>query len=375
MPKAHLLTGGTGFLGSLLALELIKEGKEVIFLGRSKDGEPFQKRIERVLRSIEPHVSFAKVKVVEVNLHSEDLGISQALKEGLSGKIEAVWHLAANLSFRKKDREKIFGTNLEGLKNILNLASYLKSPVYYISTAYVHGRRSGVIFETELIRPDSFNNHYEESKFEAEKTIRKWGESGNKFIIFRPSILIEAERRTINFFGYYAVVYGLYTMKKIIGREQIKIRFPFPYAKGVFLNLMPLDAAIRWMIKISCNSMALGKTFHITNPFSFPMRDVTKQTFDALHIKIPVFEAPKWFIRLLFSLLYFTGFILKPLRTLANKLYYYRYYMTQSNTYNMKNTLEIVGQDAFNQLNFPADFISEVARKFIMKLDGMRTNR
>lgn len=369
MSKVHLLTGGTGFLGSLLSLALLKQRKEVVFLGRSKSSKSFQKRIERVLSSIEPHITSENIKAIEVDLHSEDLGIPHEWVNQLSGKVEAIWHLAADLSFREQDRKKIFTTNLGGLKNILNLASRLKSPVYYTSTAYVHGRRPGVIFENELIRPDSFNNPYEESKFEAEKMIRKWGEDGNKFIIFRPSIFIETGRRTLSSFGYYAVVYGLYAIKKRVGGEQVKICFPFPYSKGAFLNLMPIDIAIKWMIEISGNSKALGKTFHITNPLPFPMRDVTKQTFDALHIKIPLFEAPKWFIRLSFSILYFISFIAKPLRTLVKKLYYYRYYMTEYNVYNMKNTIEIVGQNVVDQFHFPSDFVWRVAGEFVKKLE------
>ena len=43
----------------------------------------------------------------------------------------------------------------------------------YFSTAYVAGKREGLLLETELIRPDAFKNHYEETKFEAEQLVEE----------------------------------------------------------------------------------------------------------------------------------------------------------------------------------------------------------
>ena len=358
-------------MGSLLSVELIKRGDKVIFFGRSKNGESFQKRIENKLKSIEPDISLKNTEIIEVDLHKENLGLSDDFIKQFSGKIDAIWHLAANLSFRKKDKEEIFATNINGLKNILNLTSRIKTTVYYMGTAYVHGQRPGVIFEDELIKPNCFNNPYEESKFESKKIIKEWGaKKENKFIIFRPSIFIDVNLKALTFFGYYVVVYALYKMRQNVKKEQMRIFFPFFYSKIAFLNLMPIDIAIKWMLKISSNSKALGRTFHIANPLPFSMKEITIQTFNALNIKIPVFGVPKWFIKLCFSFLYYISFIIKSIRGFAKKLYYYKYYMTEYNTYDMKNTKEIIGQDIVNQFNFPPDFIQNIAREFIKKLDN-----
>ncbi|MEK7575785.1 MAG: SDR family oxidoreductase, partial [Patescibacteria group bacterium] len=151
--KTYLLTGGTGFLGSLFSIELIKKRDKVIFLGRAKDDKSFEQRIKEKLQSIEPNISLNNLEIVEINLHKENLGISNGYTDRFSGKIDAIWHLAANLSFKEKDKEKIFNTNIDGLKNILNLARKIEAPIFYISTAYVHGQRPGIIFEDELIKP------------------------------------------------------------------------------------------------------------------------------------------------------------------------------------------------------------------------------
>lgn len=370
MQKTYILSGGTGFLGSLLSTELIKRGNRIIFFGRAKNGESFQERMGKILKSIEPNIFLNNIQIIETDLTKKDLGLTKNFLEKINGKIDGIWHLAANLSFKEKDRKEIFATNVNGLKNILEFATLIKAPVFYVSTAYVHGQRPGLVFEDELIKPSCFNNPYEESKFEGEKIIKKWGgNKENKFIIFRPSILIERERKTLSFFGYYAVVYSLYKMRGKNTDKTLKIPFLFPYSKGVFLNLMPIDIAINWMLKIVENSETIGKTFNITNPSPFSMKDITKQTFEALDIKIPVFGAQRWFIKSYFSILFYLSFIIKPLKGLARKLYYYRYYMTEYNIYDMKNTKGIVGQNLSDQFYFPDDFIRNLAREFVKKLN------
>jgi len=368
--KTFLLTGGTGFLGSLFAIELIKRGDKVIFLGRSKNNESFRERVQKKLGLIDKDIPLSEIETIEIDLNKTNLNFPENKISELKNKIDGFWHFAANLSFKEKDRQDVFSTNVDGLKNVLNFVEQINTPIYYTSTAYVHGQRPGIIFEDELIKPKRFNNAYEESKFEGEKIIKKWGENArNKFIIFRPSIFIERERKTLSFFGYYLIVYTLYKMKRSSKKEKIKVFFPFPYAKNAFLNLMPIDIAIKWIMEISSKSESLGKTFHITNPKPFPMKDITKQTFEALDIKIPFIQIPGFLISFLLSFLYFISFVIKPIKGLARRFYYYRYYMTEYNIYDMKNTKEIVGQNLSNQFYFSNDFIKKIALDFIKKFE------
>lgn len=369
MGKSYIVTGGTGFLGSLLSVELIKRGDKVIFLGRPNKDESFEKRIKKTINSVSPGLSLSNTSVFEIDLRKDDLGLSREYTDSLMGKVDGIWHLAANLSFRERDREEIFKTNVDGLKNILGFASKINSPVFYTSTAYIHGQRQGIIFEDELIKPNCFNNPYEESKFKGEKIIRDWGrDKKNKFIVFRPAILIEKKRKTLSFFGYYIVVYSLYKMRERLGDKKITIPIPFPYSKNCFLNLMPTDIAIKWMLDISSKPKAFGRTFNIANPLPFSMKEITKQTFRALGIRIPVIRMPKWLIRLSFSAFYLISFLIKPLKPLAKKLYYYRYYMTEYNIYDMSNTKEIIGQNLAVQFDFQDDFIEHITKDFIRKL-------
>ncbi len=362
MEKTFLLTGGTGFLGSHLSIELLKKGCRIIFWGRSKNNENYKQRIKKTLKTIDPSVDLKNVLTIEGDFINDNINATQ--------KINAVWHLAANLSFKEKDREDIFNTNVNGLKNILNITQKLNCPIYYISTAYVHGQRPGKIFENDLIKPKKFNNPYEESKFEAEKTVQEWGKkNNNKFIVFRPSILIKKRLKKVIFFGYYAILYSLYRLNNALKEKKRKIFFPFPYHKKSSLNLMPIDTAIEWMIKISEKETSLNKTFHITNPKPFLIKDIVKQTFCQSNIKLFIFRTPKFFIKVYFWIICGVGLKIKLLKSLTKKFYYYKYYIVENNHYDMTNTKEILGKEEVNKLHFPPDFIKNIAKEFIKKLE------
>ncbi len=359
--KTFLITGGTGFLGTLLSSLLLKEGDNVIYLSRSKNGTNAKTRIEQNLKALN---CFPKeIKVIEADLGKKMLGLDEQTVSELENRVDGIWHMAANLSFKEKDRKEVFETNVEGLKNLLELASRIKSPFFHVSTAYVHGQRPGKVSESDLIKPPGFNNPYEESKFTAEGFVKKWGASnGGKFIIFRPSILIEGNSNAENPFGYYKLVETLYRLKKMIGNR--KIFLPFPCCKST-LNLMPVETAADWMLKISKNPASMGQTFHIVNPSPFPISSVVQQTFEALGLKAVPFPAPRFMAYFYFFVLNLLGKIIKPLRGLA-KFNYYKYYIIENNIYGMENTNRLLGRE--QKMAFPPDYIHTIASNFVIKL-------
>ena len=65
--------------------------------------------------------------------------------------------------------------NVEGTRQVIEFVRNHPSieRYMYFSTAYVAGKREGMLLETELIRPNAFKNHYEETKFEAELLVEE----------------------------------------------------------------------------------------------------------------------------------------------------------------------------------------------------------
>jgi len=334
-------------------------------LGRAKNEIPFEKRVKEALKKLDPTVSAENITALETNLQKKYLGIKNPQE---LGKIDAIWHLAADLSFKKEDRDIVFNTNIDGTKNVLKLAEKIKTPVYYISTAYSHGKRPGEVLEEDLIKPSGFNNSYEESKFRTEKMIQEWGrDHDKKFIIFRPSILIDSSGKITNLFGYYAMVYHLYKLKKAIKGEKIKI--PFLYSKNTFLNLMPVDTAAKWMIKISSKLESNKKTFHITNPSPFPIKTVAKQTFGPVGIKIFLVKSPLCLVKFYLWFFCFLGSLIPGFKKTTKRIGYYKYYMTGCNSYDMKNTKAILEEEVRN-FQLESDFVQKRAEHFIKKIEN-----
>lgn len=365
MTKTYLLTGGTGFLGSYLAGKILKDGDAIIFLGRSKKGISLENRFKGVF----PDNYLPQVKFLEADYVNEEVSLLASKIAALTGKLDGIWHLAADLSFKEEDRERIVHTNTVGAKNVAALALHFTSPLYYVSTAYVHGRRSGTAFEQHESRPKKFNNPYEESKFDAEAIIKDF--QGIQSVILRPSILIDAQVTRITNFGYYSFLISLNKLRKSLNlKENTKLFIPLPllYSKKSFLNLMPVDIAIDWMYRISKSPQSIGKIFHICNPKPFNVGSIFQQTFVALKLGMPTLGVPKTVALIYFSLFSAFGAIISPLKPVARRIKYFKWYMLEHVSYDMTNMRKVVGNDLDKLFDFPHNYIYTLAIAVVAKL-------
>ena len=143
------LTGATGFLGSNLLLEIIKENKNhldeinIITFGRSSKSSSLKKRINNILKeNIADYLSVThlsaeelintlenSIQCINLNFEEKDLGITHdEYKILLSTEIDFLYHTAASTDLRQDKfvAEELEKTNVEGTQAILNLVSKLK---------------------------------------------------------------------------------------------------------------------------------------------------------------------------------------------------------------------------------------------------------
>ena len=87
--------------------------------------------------------------------------------------------------------------NVDGTAHVLDLCRSLPSlrRLQYVSTCYVSGRYDGAFTEEMLDEGQSFLNHYESTKFEAELLVRKAMADGVPATVYRPGIVVGAGRR------------------------------------------------------------------------------------------------------------------------------------------------------------------------------------
>ena len=175
--KRVLITGGTGFLGGYLILELLRTSDcLLVCLARGRDGNSAEERVQARLMEVADSLGLTealggaieqRVLVVEGELTEPRMGLSEGIWTELV--VDEIWHCAALIKFLAARRKDVFHSNVTGTQRVLELARELGTPtVNYVSTAYVAGECSGLVEEGPVDTAYAPNNVYEESKRVAE---------------------------------------------------------------------------------------------------------------------------------------------------------------------------------------------------------------
>jgi nucleoside-diphosphate-sugar epimerase len=296
---AHFVTGATGFVGSNLVLELLGQPDAHIYALVRPGQEPASVRLRNALmgsaraagygRSLNRAVE-ERCHAVEGNIEEKACGVDALRLPRLTN----FWHVAASLRFEDRYADEIYRANVEGTRNALALARRCRLDRYfnYVSTAFVAGCRTGLISE-EITRGHETNNHYENSKIQAEMLVNE--EHGLPTRIYRPSIVI-GHSRTYAVASGFTGLYGF--MRRVLRLSQIMRRLQDGLAertdlqviidRGALMNLIPVDVVARQMVRIS-RSAAGAKVYHITNPAPPSAGEVAGAIFQELDLKLPVF--------------------------------------------------------------------------------------
>lgn len=150
----YVVTGGAGFIGGHLTLELLEQGHEVIVVDNMHAGCP--KRLGMVRQ---------KIRLENADIRDFD-EMCRAI--GTESDIDGIFHQAALTSvpesFRKRSEYR--AVNVEGTRNVFRLVQRLGAKVVYASSSSVYGDAgSGPIHEGAPKRPAS---PYGASKLDAE---------------------------------------------------------------------------------------------------------------------------------------------------------------------------------------------------------------
>ena len=148
-----LITGASGLLGSQLAQTFKDKKYEVLAVFNQK-----------------PELMTSGMEIVKCDISNRDEVMSLKNKVKTSALII---HCAAitNVDLCEKDKNLCSSVNIEGTKNICELANKTKSKLVYISTSSVFDGKSGNYKETEKPNPV---NYYNFSKVEGEKAVLKY---------------------------------------------------------------------------------------------------------------------------------------------------------------------------------------------------------
>ena len=164
-----LITGGSGFIGSFLSHEMSRKGWQVRILDSNdaSKGIPELTGFDCIISDI-------------LDFHA----VLDAMKD-----VDLVIHLAAKHRFFGISEAEFYRVNVEGTKNILNVASKagIKNIIFYSSVA-VYGDQAAPTDEQTEPQPGT---PYGITKLEAEKLIYKWSSEagGRNALIIRPTVV------------------------------------------------------------------------------------------------------------------------------------------------------------------------------------------
>jgi thioester reductase-like protein len=285
--RGVLLTGATGLLGQYLLHDLLLKAHPVAVLVRDSRKRSAAERIAQIvaLGSERLHRRLRAPTILSGDLGQIGLGWSTAERRWLGRHCQTVIHSAANLSFRSAPDGEPWRTNVEGTQSLLTICRDVGvSEWHQVSTAFVCGRRTGLIAEEDCDDSQGFHNPYEESKFQAEQLVRST--PGIRATIHRPAVIVGDSRTgfTSSFNGVYRfldMAVRLAPVNGPTGEARLPLRLPLSGDEG--WNLVCVDWVSRAIVEVLAKPQWHGRTFHLVarSPVSTRLlRDVAAEALN-----------------------------------------------------------------------------------------------
>jgi long-chain acyl-CoA synthetase len=261
MGDVVLLTGGTGFLGTeVLTRLLAREGLEIVVLVPARtDADAIHAATRAWWHRPELRSALgARIHGVAGDVGEPQLGLDDATYADLSRHVTHIVHAAADLRL-DASVEDLRRTNVDGVANALTFArsAHGLARFLHVSSAYVAGRRRGVVREDDLTDEFGFESAYEQTKFEGERLVRR-AASELPVAIVRPAMIVgdsmTGDIKTFNTF--YAPLRLLLSGKRRI----------VPARRGLRVNIVPVDHVSVAIVRLLFDPGAEGLTFHLTTP-------------------------------------------------------------------------------------------------------------
>lgn len=241
---ATLVTGITGFIGSEYFKIISEDIEEVYYLlvRSAKLGE-WERKV----------IALNHIHIVAGDLLAPDLFTEAQHDEEskcLAEKVDRIIHLAA-LYDLAAGYSKLYKANVVGTQNLLFFAAqcdHLKE-LFYASTIAVAGDYQGLYTEDDFDLGQSFPDHYGQTKFEAEKLVRKFSRNHNDIdvTVARFGIVIGHSKTGVmpRVDGPYFLLRELTRLERFKNQISNLPFIAFPYEGGSEIPFVPVDFAAK----------------------------------------------------------------------------------------------------------------------------------
>lgn len=277
----YFLTGGTGGLGAELIPRLLKAQPDarITALVRANDLAHAQLRMElifRYVRHYHPGFDASRVKAVVGDVTYPRLGLSPKDAASLRARVTHIVHSAASIELQGS-REELRRINLGGTRAVSEFSESCQhlQRLLLLSTAFVAGRRSGYILESELDCGQGFVNHYEASKFASELYLRSLADR-LPLTIVRPSIVVGDSQD-----GHMLAFQNMYVPLYFIGTGAVSNP---PGEHDTLLDIVPVDHVAEVVVRTLHHPACEGGTYHACSDAAslLPFTELAQAARDAL---------------------------------------------------------------------------------------------
>lgn len=319
------VTGYPGFIGKRLVAGLAAAPREAAF--RLLVQPKFAEEARRQVRALPKPSRFEVLEGDVVDMH---LGLSGGEYARLCDEVTEIWHLAA-ISYLGVPKDVARQVNVEGTRNVLELGRDARGleRLCHFSTAFVSGDREGVVCEDELDAGQGFRSVYEETKYQAEKLVRRAAKD-LPVVVFRPPIVV-GDSKT----GEIDRLDGPYYLSILLVTSPLSVPLPLPGNGSAPLHVVPVDFLVDAVAAIARDGRSVGRTFHIVDPSPMSSRRVYETVAELMHRRISRVDVPARAAEALMKLPFLEK-VVRPRRAALG-------YLNQMVLYNSANTLEVLG--------------------------------
>ncbi len=281
----YFVTGGTGFIGRHLVVELAGRGEPIWVLVRPGSRAKF----DRLVRDCGPG---GKLLVpVNGNLTEPLLGVSAPERGAMSGHIDHFFHLGALYDLNAADAD-LTGANVLGTRHALDLAHEIQAARFHLfSSIAVAGRYRGTFTERMFDEAEGLDLPYFRTKHESEALVRS--SCPVPWRIYRPGMVIGHSRT-----GIMDKIDGPYYLFKPIQtlRDSLPRWVPLPGIEGGHVNLVPVDFVAAALAHLAHAPDQDGQCFHLTDPQDHRVGEVLNLFARAAHAPSMAlrFESGMW---------------------------------------------------------------------------------
>ncbi|MCT4613364.1 MAG: NAD-dependent epimerase/dehydratase family protein [Marinifilaceae bacterium] len=179
-----LVTGATGMLGSHLMVKLLEENESVIALKRKSSS---LKNTEKIFSYYNKQNLFENINWIDCELY-DTIGLEDVLD-----RVDTVYHCAAMVSFDKKQRDRLFATNVDGTRYLVDACIDKNiSRFCFVSSIGALGKEEDGKIITEESERDLLEacSDYSLTKYMSEMEVWRGFEEGLKGVIVNPSVIL-----------------------------------------------------------------------------------------------------------------------------------------------------------------------------------------